>query len=220
MMAMTEDREEERPLSARDAVLSVLAGTLALIAFGGAAGGAGALLFGDADEGANLPMAIALIAVLVAIGGIALWGLKLLKPWAAMSGPMSPKTRKARNLLIASGALGGVIGAVLAVSTISMDDPFALYSNGPLAPAVVIPILAVWFLVVPAISLQWHRNVDEHELETYRFGGLAALYLYAFVVPAWWLAARAGLVPPADAMVMYLIVMGVWCIGWFWRRYR
>ena len=62
--------------------------------------------------------------------------------------------------------------------------------------------------------------VDEHEERSYQFGGLAALYLYGFATPAWWLAARGGLVPAPDAMVIFLGVMFVWCVGWFWRRYR
>ncbi len=220
MMAMSEDRDEDRPMTARDAALTALAGVLALLAFAGAAGGAAGLLLDETGWGPRNWIAVILIAVLLMIGGAALWGLKLLKPWARLDEPISPKTRKARNLLLASGALGGLIGGVLAISVLNMEDPFALFSNGPMSPAVVVPVLAVWLLVVPAISVQWHRSVDEHEAEAYNFGGLAGLYLYAFLAPAWWLAARGGLVPAPDTMAIYLIVMGVWCIGWFWRRYR
>ena len=30
----------------------------------------------------------------------------------------------------------------------------------------------------------------------------------------------AGLMPTPDAMTLWLVVMGVWLIGWFWHRYR
>jgi hypothetical protein len=219
MMAMSEERPDERAAAGlKTVVLSAVLGLILLFSVGAIAGAGFALLDGEADTS---PATVAiLVAVALAAALLAAWGLLRLKPWAGADEPMSPKTRKARTLLFASGALGGVIGAVLALATISMDDPFALYSNSPLPSALVIPILAVWFLVVPVISLQWHRSADEHEKESYQFGALAAIYLYAFIAPAWWLAARAGLMPRADSMVIYLIVLGVWLVGWFWRRYR
>jgi MFS family permease len=220
MMAMSEHREEGRPVSGRIVAMSAMAVLLALFAFGAVAGAVATLISGQIPSGRGLWAIAIMLAVLLAIGGSALWGLKLLKPWAGARGPISPRTRKANNLLLLSGVLGGLIGAALAISTLSLDQPFALFSNSPMSRAVVIPTLAIWLLLVPLISWQWHRNVDEHEAEAYKFGGLAGLYLYAFLAPAWWLAARGGLVPAPDTMVIYVMVMAVWCVGWFWRRYR
>lgn len=213
MMAMSEERSVGRM------ALKVVGTAVLILVFayslGVVVGASEALL-----EGRGGPARIARLAVaLVSVAGC-VWGVIYLRPWPRRDEPVAPRTRKANNLLLLSGVLGGVIGVALAVATISMDEPLAMFSNGPIAPAIVVPVLAVWLLIVPLISWQWHRSVDEHEAEAYRFGGLAGLYLYAFLAPAWWLAARGGLVPAPDTMVIYAIVLGVWGIGWFWRRYR
>ena len=213
MMAMSEERSVGRM------ALKVVGTAVLILVFayslGVVVGASEALL-----EGRGGPSRIARLAVaLVSVAGC-VWGVIYLRPWPRRDEPVAPRTRKANNLLLLSGVLGGVIGVALAGATISMGEPLAMFSNGPIAPAIVVPVLAVWLLIVPLISWQWHRSVDEHEAEAYRFGGLAGLYLYAFLAPAWWLAARGGLVPAPDTMVIYAIVLGVWGMGWFWRRYR
>ena len=216
MMAMSEQRHEDRPASAKTVVFSVLLGMVVLLAIGAVAGA----IAGWLESPENRGEAILAMAGAVLVGAAATFGLLRLKPWAGSGEPISPKTRKANNMLLLSGVLGALLGAALSISTLSMDDPFALFSNSPMSAAVVIPALAVWLLIVPLISWQWHRSVDEHEAEAYRFGGLAGLYLYAFLATPWWLAARAGLAPRADSMVIYVIILAVWALGWFWRRYR
>lgn len=219
MMAMSDNRPlggaDETPRF-RKILLSVLMVTIILFSAGAVAGATIAMLDGSA-EGAKAPIMVLVALMALAAAG---YGLVRLKPWAGSGEPMSPKTRKANNLLMLSGAIGAVIGGALAISTIRMEEPFGLFSNGALSAAVVIPILIVWLVLVPLISWQWHRNVDEHEANAYQFGALYAIYLYAFLAPAWWLAWRGGLVPEPDTMVVYLIVLTVWSLGWFWRRYR
>jgi len=217
MMAMSEDRHGEAPPAGlKKVALAALFGLILLFSMGVVAGASFALVDGTSKG----PIAVIMIAVGLAAGLLSIWGLLRLKPWAGNGEPMSPKTRKANNLLLASGALGGVLGAVLAISTVSLDEPFALFSNSPMSPGVVVLAIAVWLLVVPLLSWQWHRSIDEHETDAYQVGGLIGLYLYAFLVPAWWFAWRGGLVPAPDTMVVYLIVMSIWGLGWFWRRYR
>ena len=220
MMAMSEERPDEvRAAGVKTVALSIVLGLVILLALGILIGAGYALATGEVDPG-EMPITIGLGIV----GGLALLvavvGLVRLKPWAGSGEPMSAKTRKANNLLLLSGALGGVIGAALSIATISMDNPYALFSDAPMSRWAVIPALAVWLLVVPVISWQWHRSIDEHEAEAYKFGGIAALYLYAFLAPAWWFAWRGGLVPAPQTMVIYMLVISVFGIGWFWRRSR
>lgn len=217
MMAISEDeRGEGRAVTLKTVALTALLGVILLLSLGIVAGAGFALLDGTSKTGAAIILIVVGLLALLA----AAWGLLILKPWAASGEPMSPKTRKANNLMLLSGALGGVIGAAMSISVVSLDDPYALFSNGAMAPEIVIPVLVVWLLIVPLISWQWHRSVDEHEMQSYQVGGLAALYLYTFVTPAWWLASRGGLLPAPDTMILFLVVMAVWGIGWFWRRYR
>ena len=219
MMAMSDNRplarDDEHPRF-RKVLLSALMGTIILFSAGAVAGATIAMLEGSAN-GAKAPIMVVVALMALAAAG---YGLVRLKPWAGTGEPISPKTRKANNLLMLSGAIGAVIGGALAIGTIRMDNPFGVFSNGALSPAIVIPILVVWLVLVPLISLQWHRNVDEHEANAYQFGALAAVYLYAFLAPAWWLAWRGGLVPEPDTMIVYVVVLAVWSVGWFWRRYR
>ena len=216
MMAMSEDRREDRAVSVKTVALSVLLGLVVLFSLGAIAGAAAAWI----ESPANWGEATLAIAGALAVGAFATLGLLRLKPWAGSGEPVSPKTRKANNLLLLSAVIGAVLGAALSIGTISLDEPFALFSNSPMSPAVVIAALAVWLLIVPVISWQWHRSIDEHEAEAYKFGGIAALYLYVFLVPAWWFAWRGGFVPAPDTMVIYLLVIGVFTVGWFWRRSR
>jgi len=217
MMSISEERPEQRAATFKTVTVAALLGLILLLALGAIGGIAAAMLDGEAN---NRSEAAIILAISLLAGGAAGWGLVRLKPWAGSGEPVSPATKKANNLLLLSGLIGGVLGAAMSLSMISADDPLALFSNSPMPRAVVIPSLAVWLLIVPVISWLWHRNVDEHEEQSYQFGGLAALYLYAFVTPAWWLAARGGLMPAPDAMIIFVGVMLVWCIAWFWRRHR
>jgi hypothetical protein len=196
-------------------LLAVLLGFAALLFFAVVLGAAVALFTGAQKQG--LAIALALAGLLA--GAAATWGVVRLKPWAGDE-VVSPRIRKAKNLIWASAAIGAVIGVALSLATMNSSGPLTALSNEPLPAAVVIPILALWLLVVPAISWQWHRSVDEHELDAYRFGAVAGLYLYAFLAPAWWMAWRGDLMPEPDSMAIYVIVVIVWAAGWFWRRSR
>ena len=159
-----------------------------------------------------------LVGALFAVAAC-VWGVLRLKPWARSGEPVAERTRKANKLLLLASGLGGVLGAVLAIGAFRTGDPFAFLSNGPMPLAVVIPAIGIW-LIAMLLSLQWHRSIDEHEARAYEFGGLAGLYLYSFLAPAWWLAWRGGLAPAPDTMAIFLAVMTVWSVVWFWRRFR
>ena len=216
MTAMSEEPGQGHVL--KKIALATLLGLIILFAFGVLAGVGYALLDGDGD--ANPAGAAIAVAIAALIGLAALWGLLRLKPWAGSGEPIAPGTRKANNLLLLSGALGGLLGGAMSISMISMEQPFGLFSNDPMPVALVIPALAIWLLLMPLISWQWHRSIDEHEAAAYRSGGMVALYLYGFLTPAWWLAWRGGLVPAPDAMLIYIMVVAVWCVAWFRRKWQ
>lgn len=216
MMAKLEDRAEDRPTGATTAILSALLGFVLLTAIAMLVAVAGALLFNDE---ANWGRAAVVVAGAGLAGGGALWGLRRLKPWAAWNEPVAPRMRKANTLILLAIAISAAGVMPVALSTVSVDDPWAFFSNSPIRPVIAVPAIVAW-VVVMVLSLQWHLKVDEHEARTYEFGGLAGLYVYTLLVPAWWLAARAGLMPAPDTMVIFAIVMAVWGVGWIWRRSR
>ena len=77
--------------------------------------------------------------------------------------------------------------------------------------------IACW-LVSWAIGWWWYVSADELEQRASDVGLLLGGFLFAMVTPAWWVAARADLLPQPNAMVLWCIVNVVWMIGWFWRR--
>jgi hypothetical protein len=216
MMAKLDDRDEDRPISLKTAVLSALLPFMVILALCMLAGAAAGLLGGDEPNWRGMAI-VAALALL--IGGTGVWGLMRLKPWAVWNQPVAPATRKANNL-IAWSILAGILAiGPLMILAIRNKDPFALFSNGPVPLVAALVAIVGWVLAV-ALSLQWHRSVDEHEARTYEFGGLAGLYVYSVIAPAWWLGWRGGLLPAPDTMVIFAGVMAVWAIGWVWRRYR
>lgn len=219
MMALSEDRDEDRPMGARDATLSFLAKLLALLSFSAAAFMAVPLLFDEAVRGPEKWMVAILLAVLLAIGGSTIWGLKLLRSRAGTSEPISPRTRKTNALFALSGLVAVPGTLALAFGTFGEEGPFALFSNSPVSPAIAVAAIAGWLLSM-LIGWWWHFSADEHERQANAFGAMSGAGLFAAVTPAWWVAARGGLLPQPDAMILWCAVMAVWAIGWFWRRYR
>jgi len=157
----------------------------------------------------------------VVLGAVALlitavaWSL-----WRYMSRPSlkpeAPRVKRARNLVYAMGAIGGVLGILLAVGN---DTSLGVFSNGPINPTVAIVAGVIFLTIVPVATWMWWKSIDDHEAGAYRDGSLIAIHAYFFIVPTWWLAARAGFVPSQDPMVVLLIVSTIWGAAWFGRRY-
>lgn len=223
MMAMPEERDEDRPRSAKDAALSVLMGLLALSGFLGAVTVL-VIVFDDLvidrngwDRGSTISAMILLLYLW--IGGIGVWGLKRLKPWARRDEPVSPAARKTNKLFTLSGLVAVPGCVVLMFDTVSVDNPFAIFSNSPVSVMAAILAIAGWLLSMP-LAWWWYVSADEHEREAYDAGSVVGAGFFTAVTPAWWIAARAGLAPQPDAMVLWLITMAAITLVWFWRRYR
>ena len=103
--------------------------------------------------------------------------------------------------------------------TASRENRYEFFSNSPIDPGIALFAIASWLLAL-AISWWWYYSADEHERKSYDFGSLFGHGLFITVTPAWWVAARAGLLPQPDAMVLWGVMMTVITIGWFWHRYR
>lgn len=218
MMAKLEERDDDRPVSAKAQLLSLLLAIVALAGYSAAFGVVGAVLFDPDIKHPVNPMTWVFMAVFAAVGAAATWGLVRLKPWASR-GPVSPATRRTNNLFTLSGlvTVPGVLALYLA--TFSKEDPNAIFSSSPIAPWIAIFASASWLLGM-VVAWWWYFSADEHERSANDQGGLISGGLFATVTPMWWVAARAGLVPPPDAMVLWITVMLVWTAVWFWHRHR
>ena len=194
-----------------------------------AAGGIGGFVAGYLAEGdrAFSDFAIGVIAgfvgVMVALA-YAIWrnarNLKL------NGGPATRREKLNRNIVIACGLIGGVMGAVVAMTGIansntSVPDSFSEFVNGPMPTNIALPLALFWAVGMPVIAWFWHtRAIDEQEASAYRDGGYYAAYAYLILAPAWWILWRGGLLPQPDGVAIYVTFSVIWTLVWFWKKYR
>lgn len=232
-MTTNEVRDEAPPLSLTSAALSVLLGFAALLGFALAAGVVGGMISVHMLWGHWGWPPIAILSAGLLLGAGALWGLLRLKPWKRSGEPMSPATRRTRRLywlvelITAVGALALIYGTQVAernnlpygVFSHNMDGAFGMFSNRPIAPGIAIFAITIWVLAM-AIGLWRYSSADEYERNANDVGKLVAFRLFFIVTPAWWVAARAGLLPQPNAMLLWFVTLWVVAITSFWRRYR
>ena len=163
--------------------------------------------------GPNLRDAARLAGMLLAA---ALIGYGVWRWWPRDPGvPLSPRVRSARNILIASSALALPLGLILRFSDGGAENAL---SNGPVSPAIALLAIATWAAAFVTTWLWWQK-IDEHEAAAYRDGANIAVHAYLFIVPSWWMASRAGWLPPQDPMIVLLAVGAVWLMAGAYRRY-
>ncbi|APX66943.1 hypothetical protein V3I01_12590 [Sphingomonas sp. gentR] len=135
-----------------------------------------------------------------------------------------PSERANRRLVAISGALGGVIGAAMAIMSVvqlphgAKPGPLDMWTS-PLPLWFAIIMALVWGVFLPIISWRWHRVVDEHESRAYRDGALAAFYVVGLGAPVWWFLWRGGVLPPLQVEWVYGALMASCGIVWMWRKY-
>lgn len=132
-----------------------------------------------------------------------------------------------RNIIVACGLLGGLIGVSLAVIGISRLpdsaelDLGSLLVTGPIPVAASLILVFVWGVIMPVIAWFWHtRAIDEQEASAYRDGGYYAAYTYLILTPVWWLLWRGGLVPEPNNVAIFMTFSLIWTAVWFWKKYR
>lgn len=145
----------ESPLS--NGVKRVAVATALVMALGGAAG-----MTAVGFKTGWTATLIIVAGAAMAIAGMCAWlFLRLQK--RADAGEIAPKERRARMMMVGSMVLGGVLGLLLAVGTIQIEDPMALYGNKPIEGWIAGLAVLLWFTLLPALTLVWWRNIDEHE---------------------------------------------------------
>ena len=194
-------------------LLLILLGIAAIFALGFVVGVSGAAI----EHGHLSLKATGLLAGGLAACALCAYLVYRLRPDMRFGEPMSPKTRRANWALIASGVLGGVIGLVLALTELQTGEG-GVFSNGPIPLGPALFVVGAYVLLLPLLAYHWFRNADEFERAASGKGAVAAIYAYGFIAPTWWILTRAGLLPPQDPMIVYLIVISVWGVVWQIRR--
>lgn len=175
------------------------------------------------DGGALSTTAIAIIAAFVAIiGGLIYAQWRLARRIAASGGAMTRRERLNRNIMIACGVMGGLIGLVLAITSDTLTaDPLTVFSEAPLPLALAILLALFWGAVMPVIAWFWHtRAIDEQEAHAYRDGGYYAAYAYLIAAPTWWFLWRGGILPEPNGIAIFIGFSLIWSSVWYWKKYR
>jgi len=211
-----------KPSPARAALLLFMLGFIALQPMGAVAAILGNL---NANEFRGLghwkTQGLILANALIFAGAIA--GMVRAKPWRGMKPPdepVSPSTRRTNLLFGISGLISVVAAVVVFVGARSNAGTNPLWSNTRnLSPVIAFAAIAIW-LIALALAWWWYYSADEHERKANDVGFLVGGGLFMAVTPAWWIASRAGLLPPPDAMIIWYVSMVAMGIGWAWYRNR
>lgn len=132
---------------------------------------------------------------------------------------IAPSVKKSKRIMVLSMIVGAALGMYMAIALAADPGRFDFFSNSHMNSTVAAVAIASWLLIVPLLTLAWWRNVDEHEKEAYREGAMVSSHAYLFIVPSWWLAARAGWVPAQDPMIVLVLVGIIWSVVWLYRKY-
>ena len=133
--------------------------------------------------------------------------------------PLTRKERLNRNLLILSGAIGGLM-AVAIIMTGEGHDHASVFSSAPLPPATALAMVLGLGLLVPAVSIYWHRAaIDEQEADAYKTGALYAMYLYMVGAPVWWFAWRGGFAGEPNGVILYFLTVITLGAVWLWKKH-
>lgn len=162
------------------------------------------------------------LVVLVGLLAACLWMLVRALRTPAGEEPLTRKERLNRNILIACGALGGVMGVAVATAERGqLGSGGGFFSNSPLPYGFALLLVLVTGIVVPAISIYWHRHAaDEQEADAYKVGALYALSIYMIGTPVWWFAWRGGFAPAPDGIAIYMITVATAGAIWMYKKYR
>jgi MFS family permease len=234
MMASNEGLHEDPPPSLKTAALAVGLAFAALFSLAAAAGVVGGMLATHTFWAPWSWQITAILAAAVLVSVVAIWGLLRLKPWKRSDEPVSPATRRTRRLFWLTELVGALAALALIYGTQlvhEQDLPFGvfshtladpslgMFSNRPVSPGIAIFAITSWVLAM-AIGLWRYLSADEYERKANDFGKLVAFRLFYTVTPAWWVAARAGLLPQPNAMVLWIVALCVVTVSSFWRQYR
>ncbi len=238
MMARIEDPHEDRPLSLKIAALSVLLAFAALFGLCAAVVMVSLMVATHTFWGPwGWPAPVILAASLLSSAG-GIWGTVRLQPSLRSAVlPLSPATRRTQQLYKLSQLVGALAALALIYGTQldvgknfpkdlpfgvfsnGMDDPLGIFSNRPVSLGLALFAITSWLLAM-AIGLRRYLSADEYDRKANDFGKLVAVRLFYTLTPAWWVAARAGLLPQPNAMILWVAAMMVAAITSFWHRYR
>ncbi|WP_438730750.1 hypothetical protein ACR9YC_05100 [Parasphingorhabdus sp. DH2-15] len=147
--------------------------------------------------------------------------IRLYRSRSEAMGPITKKEKLNRNILIIAMILGGIIGLTVVLASPDLgQDPWVIFSDSPLPPALAITVSVLCGLLVPLLSYYWHTKViDEQESYVTAQAAIWALYVYMIATPVWWFLWRGGLVPEVNGLLVYFATTLIFGILWLKNKY-
>lgn len=210
-MTMDTDEQDERK---RPGILWPAVITLTtLFLMGGVAG------YLDAHRANGGPGPSAPVAAgLVLLVGIAVMAAYLRRFGTFWQG-WSRRKRLYTGSLIGSALLGLITSWLIRSGQRDLGaDPF--FSNSPLTPGIAVILALLWAIGISVAVTVYQRTVDDHEKQAYLWAGLAGYYAFVIPAPAWWVLSRASLLPPVDAMALFMLTILVNAAVYLWMKFR
>lgn len=169
------------------------------------------------NGGAPLPLWAGPLAAL-GFGGFAF--LAYFRRYAAIWRTWSPRRRRYWFTLAFCAAIGGVVGGWLVADQPGGRGLFETLASGALSAGFAIGASLLWTIGLAIGMILYHRSIDDHEERAWLWAGVAGWYAFIFPAPVWWVLHRAGLAPPADAMLLFFLSLMVNCIVYLWLKFR
>ncbi len=132
----------------------------------------------------------------------------------------SPRQRRYRFALGFSAILGGILGGWMVADQPAGRNGIEAAFHGSLSMGFAIGASLFWVIGLAIAMIIYHRAIDDHEERAWLWAGLAGWYAFIVPAPVWWVLNRAQLAPPPDAMLLFLLSMGVNAVVWVWLKYR
>lgn len=143
-----------------------------------------------------------------------------LRAYRAVWERWSPRKRRYWLSLGLCALAGAIIGGWFSAQRPLDQSLIEAATSMSFTPGFAIGVSLLWLVSLSIGSFFYHISIDDHEERAWLWAGLAGWYAVAFTAPVWWALHRAGLAPPADAMLLFLLSLIVNGVVYIWLKFR
>ena len=128
--------------------------------------------------------------------------------------------RHGKACRLAGGTIGCIVGGWLVADQPINRGVAEMRARGTLSPGFAVGASLLWIGGLAVGMVLYHRAIDDHEERAWLWACVAGWYAFIFPAPAWWALHRAGMAPPVDAMLLFLLSLIANAIVWMWLKFR
>ncbi|MCL4673651.1 MAG: hypothetical protein KJZ64_12115 [Sphingomonadaceae bacterium] len=156
-------------------------------------------------------------------GGLALAVILAVPLWRWMpeftqGEPDTPRGKKMRRMTTVAILVGIITALPLILGKTATGEDLTLFGNSPVPPLAAGPMIIMWGLLVPVLSVLGYRSADEVARAASVFGSFAGFQLFGWATPIWWMGWRGGFLPEPDAMIIFVAALVVATGASLWKR--